>query len=180
VTGAVCCSSCGERLELSFAASELVADPAAEPPVDLEFCADGYEIRFRTPNSLDLVAASNERDMNRARARLLVRCISIARRDGSEIEPDGLPESIVDAIAARMAEADPQADIYLAFTCPACGNRWRSQFDVEAFFWAEINAWAARMLNEVHVLASRYRWSESEILEMSARRRQCYLNLISG
>jgi hypothetical protein len=64
--------------------------------------------------------------------------------------------------------------------CPVCSDEWNAAFDIESFFWIEINAWAARILGEVHILASAYGWSEQEILRVSAWRRECYLNLVNG
>ena len=79
-----------------------------------------------------------------------------------------------------MAEADPQAEVELALNCPACGEGWQAPFDIESFFWDEIGAWARRVLGEVHVLASSYGWRESDILNMSAWRRQFYIDLIGA
>jgi hypothetical protein len=44
--------------------------------------------------------------------------------------------------------------------------------------WRELDEWAERTLHEIHVIASNYGWSESEILELSARRRQTYVEMI--
>ena len=174
------CPACGEKLELNFSTSDL--DPASDtgPPRSLTLSLDGYEMSIRLPTSTDLIAVSREQpDANLAQAALLARCVSGATFNGAEIAAAGLPDGMVDVIAARMAEADPQADMQLDLSCPVCGNRWRSRFDIESFFWAEINAWAMRVLGEVHALASAYGWSETDILRMSARRRRCYLNLVA-
>jgi hypothetical protein len=39
---------------------------------------------------------------------------------------------------------------------------------------------ARRALSEVHVLATAYGWSESEIFEMSSARREFYLQMVSA
>ena len=36
--------------------------------------------------------------------------------------------------------------------CPACGHGWQARFDVVSFLWSEIDAWAGRMLRDVHTL----------------------------
>ena len=51
--------------------------------------------------------------------------------------------------------------------------------DVAAFFWTELNAWAVRLLREIHALASAYGWREADILALSPKRRDLYLELIS-
>jgi hypothetical protein len=126
------------------------------------------------------MAAANLKETGAARALLLEQCIRSAERRGDEITAAQLPESVVERISARMSEADPQADIQLALKCPVCSDEWNAAFDIESFFWIEINAWAARILGEVHILASAYGWSEQEILRVSAWRRECYLNLVNG
>jgi hypothetical protein len=78
-----------------------------------------------------------------------------------------------------MEEADPLTAMQLALSCPECGYQWQTAFDIESFFWSEINAWANRMLHEVHTLALRYGWREMDILAMSPWRRQFYLNMVS-
>jgi hypothetical protein len=77
-----------------------------------------------------------------------------------------------------MAELDPQADVQLALQCPSCSHPWHDPFDIATFFWGEINAWAVRILREVHMLAAAYGWSETDILAMNARRRQVYLDMV--
>jgi hypothetical protein len=51
---------------------------------------------------------------------------------------------------------------------------------VVAYFWSEINAWAYRLLGEVHSLASAYGWREEDILAMSPWRRHVYLEMVGG
>jgi hypothetical protein len=174
------CAACGERLELSFKASDVrtISDMKQRP--DAELAVESYEIGFRLPNSMDLIAAGRASEPGSARAVILNRCILSAHHRGCEVSAGNLPESVVSAIATRMNELDPQADVQLALKCPVCSNESSAQFDVESFFWAEINAWATRIINEIHVLASAYGWREADILGMSAWRRQCYLKLVSG
>ena len=79
-----------------------------------------------------------------------------------------------------MAQADPQADVQLALSCPVCGHKWQTAFDIVSFFWSEINAWAARILREVHILAWGYGWREADILALRPWRREVYLEMVSG
>jgi hypothetical protein len=90
-----------------------------------------------------------------------------------------LPKAAITHLAEHIAAADPQADITLDLSCPACGHAWQVLFDIVAFLWSEITAQAQRLLLDVHQLARLYHWPESEILSMSSLRRQYYLNLVS-
>jgi hypothetical protein len=65
-------------------------------------------------------------------------------------------------------------------TCPDCGGRLDCSLDVVSFVLEEIRRRARRLLREVHVIASAYHWSESEILALPEERRRRYLSLIEG
>ncbi len=169
------CPRCGEPLEFAFEADDLLAMPAAEPPATLSLRSDGYEVAFRLPNSLDLAHAGDGGE----RA-LLERCLVQVRRRGQDVPAARLPDDVAAAVIDAMAEADPQAEVRLALSCPACGHAWQSTFDIVSYFWKEIEAWAERLLYDVHRLAAAYGWTEADILAMSAWRRQRYLNLIGG
>lgn len=114
------------------------------------------------------------------RNKLLSRCLIEAEKKGEPVTVEQLPEKVFDAIENRMAVADPQADLQINLTCPACGHRWRTAFDIFSYLWTEIDAWAQRILREIHVLASNYGWPEKDILAMNPLRRQIYLEMILG
>jgi hypothetical protein len=99
-------------------------------------------------------------------------------RDGLPAVVSALPEHVVASISDCMAQADPQTDVQLDLTCPACGSSWRAPFDIVSYFWSEVNAWAERLLREVHTLAATYGWFEADILAMSPARRRRYLEMI--
>ena len=61
--------------------------------------------------------------------------------------------------------------------CPGCGHDWQPVFDIARFLWQELHAWALHMLREVDTLAASYHWAEADILALSPRRRQAYLEL---
>ncbi len=174
------CPHCGEKLEMSFGTDDLRPPPAAAPSAALALEFAGHSLTFRLPSSFDLVELTAERDLVEAEAELLRRCVLSARAGGRDLAPGELPEPVVAALAARLAEADPQADVRLALTCPACDQRWEESFDIVSFFWREIEAWAARMLREVHTLASAYGWSEADIVALSPTRRRLYLELATA
>jgi hypothetical protein len=101
-----------------------------------------------------------------------------ARRGDREIVAAELPAEVETAIAQRLAEADAGAEMQLALACPNCRHAWQTPFDIVSYLWAEIEAWARRLLDEVHVLASAYSWPEREILGLTPWRRRAYLELI--
>jgi uncharacterized protein (UPF0212 family) len=181
------CPACGERLELTFDVADiLVEDLSGPPPVSDEphvLEMEDWVVQFRVPNSRDLEvvgeAASAAGSAEAARRTILARCILEARQKGQNVDIEQLPEVVMDAVAASIGEADPQANIDLDLTCPACGERWLGAFDIASFFWTEIEVWAQRLLTDVHRLASAYGWREADILAMTPLRRRTYLEMIS-
>src|SRR5262245_33148036 len=169
------CPKCGGRLELSFNAADLRGEPRSEADSFVSLTLDGFELRARLPNSLALAAAGKLPDTSLRRRLMLQRRLIAAYRDSQPVSADQLPAHVVDAVEERLAQADPQADIRLEICCPACGHQWQGIFDIVSFFWSEIEAWAFRILHEVHLLASAYGWHERDILAMSPWRRQFYL-----
>jgi len=178
------CPQCDEQLELSFATMDLtVADldttPAADDataPFSLQLAE--YDVHFRLPNSFDLIAMPPRADPAAIRQMLLQRCLVSAQRAGADVDLSHLPPALLDQMVEQMEQADPQANMTLALTCPQCDHAWPAHFDILAYLWRELDAWAVRMLRDVHRLASAYGWSELNILHMSPWRRQIYLDLI--
>jgi hypothetical protein len=95
--------------------------------------------------------------------------------------PD-VPESAGewDAIESALEALDPAADLSLALVCETCGHRWDADLDLGALLWNEIDACARGLLAQVHDLASRYGWSEPEILALSPARRAAYRALLGA
>lgn len=173
------CPQCGERLQLTLNTPDLKV-PAGVSLEPLTLTVDRYSIRYRLPNSTDLLALPGCDSAEAGRQLLLTRCIQSVQTDDGDQAIEALPNDVTAAVIAHMAQADPQADVQFDLNCPACQHHWLAAFDIAAFLWDEIAGWAQRILREVHVLASAYGWSEADILSMSATRRQSYLDLISG
>lgn len=177
LTCLVPCPQCGERLEITLDTTQLRSLPAASGATH-SLAAGGCEIQFRLPNSADMLLIANLPDPAHARQTLLERCVRQVARDGQPLATTDLPPSVVEDLAGRMAQLDPQADIQIALDCPACQQHWSTSFEIVSYLWSEINAWAVRLLREVHRLARAYGWREADILAMSPLRRQFYLELI--
>ncbi len=179
------CPRCDERLELDLDSQEFQAaapdDPALAPPppVTLSFSTDegDWELVVRLPSGRD-VAELAER--GGTATELLERCVVDARSDGEAVASAGIPAEARQAVEEAIVAADPLADLQLALTCPECGHSWSSPFDPPAFFWGEIEERVPRILQEVHLLASSYGWSEDDILGLDAWRRGQYLQFLGA
>jgi hypothetical protein len=174
------CPACGERCEWACAVESLRAPRTrgADDAAEHEWSSEGWHVRFRSANGLDLATLHGSADEATAGRRLLERCLLDATHEGRRVAVGELPDTLVGALAAAMAQADPQAAVSLALACPACGHEWDADFDVGAFLWAELDAWAQRALADVHQLATHYGWSEGEILALSPARRARYLAMV--
>jgi hypothetical protein len=172
------CPQCGATLELSFDAADLTPDqPAGAVPV-AELRLDDYTVRFRLPCVDDLDTA-DERPLEVQRAEMLKRLITEAARAGQACAAAELPAAILDAVDAALEDATPVfAEIDLH--CDDCGHRWNPPFDPAAYLWTELDAWAERLLWEVHALARAYAWSERDLLSMSPWRRHRYLQMLGS
>lgn len=179
------CPTCGEKLDVEFEVSDVCESGQGETGTaqlavggTYYLRTDGYDITYRLPNSIDLLLASKAA-ISSAPLQLLQRCLIEVRYQeaAANTQKDTLPDSIIAAISEAMANADPQAKIELELSCPSCDHTWDALFDIAAFLWSEVHAWAHRILHDVHTLARVYGWRETDILAMSARRRQIYLEL---
>ncbi len=179
LTSVVACPTCSEQLELTFDAAEIGGESLALSAESLALTVGEYSVRFRLPNSLDVAAAQGS-DAGAVRAALLDRCILEARCGDEPVAAGELPAEVISAVAGQMAEADPMADIQISLTCPACRHAWQATLDIVSYFWAELQAWAYRLLAEVHTLAFAYGWGEADILALSPWRRQFYLGMVAG
>ena len=170
------CPACGSSVELPLSVDELRAS-ASEATGELRVEEGDIEVEFRVPNSHDLLALAGSATVGEAREVLLDRCVAVSRGDGSSLRAAELPPELLATVAARMAAADPQADLQLAIRCPECDEEWTVLFDIAAVLWTELDAWARRTLREVDLLARAYGWGEREILSLGAGRRRLYLEL---
>ena len=182
------CPQCATQVEFSVTIAELLQ--TVEGGAELPDCvalqqeehtleAEEHHVQFRVPNSFDLAAIVGCADAREARNELLRHCVLDARQSQAETPISDLPDSLVTSLSDRMAELDPLAEVRLELNCPQCQHRWPVTLDIASFFWTEIAVRAKRLLYEIHLLARAYAWREEDILAMSERRRQYYLNMVS-
>jgi len=156
------CPHCGERLEFNLRCGDLLTPAASAHPM-----SEVADLSCRPPTSRDLAEIARLDDPEQAMRQLLRRCC------GEQADADLLP-----AFEAALEQADPCADCSLELGCEACGQSAVVPFDIAHFLWEELTAQARRLLDEVHLLARTYGWSEAEILALPAVRRQAYLKRV--
>jgi hypothetical protein len=181
------CPECHERLEFITSIGDLLraasGDARAVPgsaPDHFDAHVGGLDVTMRAPNSLDMLALGACPAVDTARRLLVERCVASVRRGDTALAVSDLGEDLVALLAAEASAYDPFAEMLLDMCCPACETRWQALFDSGLFFWQELATQARRLLREVHLLARAYGWRETDILALSARRRQSYIELIEG
>jgi hypothetical protein len=174
------CPWCGEDLQFEFDTRQILQSSSASTTEPLTATVDDLSVTFRLPNTEDLVQALSGSSIEARRGQLLERCILEIRKDTGSLPVGEVPESAIQKICQLMGSSDPQADVQFGVQCSSCDKSWQAPFDIGSFFWKEIAVRARRALSEVHVLATTYGWSESEILEMSSARREFYLQMVNA
>ncbi len=172
------CPACKVELTFTLRTEDLRSGDSADgPPGSGSVSQDGISVTFRLPSSVDFAGLPTTSDVRAIRDRLARRCVLEAQRDGQPIDAGELPPELIDEISEAMAREDPQAEILIHLSCPACDHHWSDLFDIGTFFWTEITVMAKRLLADIGALARRYGWREADILAMTPWRRHTYLTL---
>jgi hypothetical protein len=176
------CPACGEAVEADCDAAALrdAAPPVNHAPEPMTLAEHGWTVRFRLPRPIDLAHAARAGDAAAARRVLLDRCVLEAQRDGAPCAAAGLPQEATIALAAAMERADPLAEIGLALQCPACGAAWTATLEPDRFVLAALERVARDVMQDVHVLARAYGWTEAETLALGRARRRAYIELATS
>ncbi len=181
LTNVAHCPACKEQVEWTTRVRDLIATHKQHPENELfDANIDQYHIRFRLPNSNDVLYMAVEHDRQTAAKTFLLRCIHAVENSGQTCDVTELPEEILDRLDKHMAEQDPLAVIQMSLTCSACAHSWPLTFDIISYLWIEIDHWARYTLREVAQMAYAFGWTESDILALSPRRRKLYLKMIGA
>jgi hypothetical protein len=183
LTGVGRCPNCNERLEIDLAIDELLGSraelgTAATRSVSVVVDDGGWHVVARLPQAEDMIAIDGA--TGDAADELWRRCAAETLHDGKPVDPDVVPDEIRVLVGERLEEEDPLTLTELGLCCPDCGTDWREELDIAAFLWAEVDLWARRLLEDIHVLALSYGWDEEQILDLSPLRRQAYLDLVGA
>jgi hypothetical protein len=162
------CKACTQLLTLRLDLRRFVPVHAeADTPVEVA------GLLFRRPTTRDLAAiagrigGADTNDVDDATEHL-------CRRLALDPWPADGAAPARDAIDAALDAADPLADLLLELACEHCGQVQRAPLDIASTLWDEVSAEAARVIDDVHLLAGAYGWSEDQVLAMTPARRALY------
>jgi len=166
------CPACDEALSLELRVDDLLVPPYEDWAPEHSLAVDGVRLSFRLPTGGDLEEAARVAAVDPgAGVRLVLeRCV---------LSSEGAPEPPAEAVAARMAELDPQAELLLDMPCTVCGHRFQVPLDAGELLARELANRAGVLLHEIHLLALHYGWPESELLAMGTRRRRRYVSYLA-
>lgn len=168
------CPSCRNGLEFEMSCAVLLTSAVTTDAAWTRVEHDGRSWELRGPNSRDLALAIAAADPDQARRIILSRCV---RGVPGDDERPAWTEANEVALAGRLGELDPLAEVLIELRCEACGAQWQALFDTVTFFWHELQAKSRRLLQEVDLLARTYGWTEGEVLRMSEQRRGLYVEM---
>jgi hypothetical protein len=164
------CPHCGERMEFELGPAQL--PPMAPPPAVVEVSGQ----RFRCPALRDLAALLDSPDVEQAARRLLHLCADV---EGALPTDEHDQHALLQRLETTLEAADPWACLGVAYQCPACERHGDTEIDIASYLWEEIEGHARQLLDEVHLLAQAYGWSEAQVLALSDVRRTAYLTRVS-
>lgn len=172
--GTITCHGCDEVLDVEVPMTGF-AEPASVGAATTVTTPSGHRLLVRVPSTRDLLATANAADVVAA---LTARCVHEASDPDQHPQPLDPPEqAVVDDALESLAGGAATA---VRAECPSCATPLRAPVDIAAFVWAGIEREAPTVLSDVALLARRFGWSEHEILELSAQRREAYLTLARG
>lgn len=181
---------CLERMDITFAIPAYLAHhrrgpyPAVTASADPDwFTLADAPVSFRLPTIGDLRAALASTDPE---AFLQTRCVrpapipatasgsGTASRAGS----DDMSADVADQVSRAMEALAPSVGGTITAQCPECGSSTELRFDPVSYSLTELRDAAAGLYEEVHLLASAFRWPEDAILSLPRSRRARYAELI--
>ena len=172
ILGTIACKACRQPYDLEFQLLDLmnnlqadVDETLVQPKGNGTYrLADGRH--FRLPTAEDELAVWHLPEAEAERA-LLQRCVL-----------EGDPEADPALIQSAMQTVGPVLDLDLNATCPECGEQQAFHFDIQSYLLSALQSEQAKLTQEIHRIATVYDWSLHEILGLTRRQRQAYVDLI--
>lgn len=160
------CDSCRKTFEVSLTLEELVAvGRAADRDV-----VEAGPARFRRPTGRDQLTwlAQGHAD----ESALIAAMVATLALDVHDFPTE--------AVEAALEKADPLLRAPVTAACPECGHEAEYETDPAGMALARFARAQDSLFAAVDLLASRYHWSEAEILALPEWRRSRYIRLARG
>ena len=158
------CADCCRRLDLSL---DLVSVQLPKVPTSgmvglVRSDATGrIRQRLRLPDPALIEQAQDEFG-------LLAACLGCAREAA---------QPWVEAAEKALSRYDPLGHISIVGRCPDCNGHIEAEIDLAHRWLLALKRTSDALVEDIHLLASRYHWTEAEVLRLPDSRRQLYLEL---
>lgn len=173
------CAECGALYDIDFSLEDLLArrvaaadGTAVQRQEDGSFQLPGGT-RFRLPTGEDECAVFGLTPAE-AEQRLLERCL---------IEPgaeQGPGPDLMAMVQGTLETVAPTLDVELDTVCAECGAHQPVRFDIQHYLLAGLQQERPQLAQDIHLLASTYGWSLSEILGLPRSQRRSLVALIEA
>lgn len=162
------CSRCGQISEVNLTLHELLGAGSAASCREVQVSVGTGVRRFRLPTGRDqLTWLAQTYDDEASCAAAMIASLALDDTDVAAVEL----ESVFD-------EFDPLLRAPLRVACPDCGGEGVHEIDLAGMALARLQRAQNSLLAAVHLLASRYHWSETEIFAVPEWRRSRYLQML--
>lgn len=104
----------------------------------------------------------------------------VTRNAALEADSDAARKAALEAASDALHAAAPIIDLELSASCADCGHEQSAHFDLQSFVLQRLINERENLLAEVHLLASAYGWSLSEILSLARSTRRQLANAIDN
>jgi hypothetical protein len=168
-------AACQRALELALPFARLAVYAGVAPANIVQFPRpDAPPLALRLPTGRDQAAWQSQSYATQEEALAaivgsLITGSSSAAEDIARLAP----------LAAAMEEADPLVAFSVNARCPHCAHDDDLPLDLEGICVQKLKMHQRAILRDVHDLATRYGWSEAEVLSVPASRRAQYRQLIA-
>ncbi len=168
--------SCAERIELELELESFAV------PAETRLCtvrSDSAELALRLPTGEDQRRWLASPAHDAGALPTMMGTSLVHEIDGAPPASSWrLPEAWLPDVEKALAAHDATTDLVLDVSCPRCGVALAVEVDVEALLIERLARAQQALLCEVHLFASRYHWSESQVLDVPAWRRAHYLAML--
>jgi len=171
---------CQKYLELTLSLNDLLIETSNSINCDSSsLLIFGKNLTLRKPIGSDQLLWLNLDCTNQNQA---INCIiaSLLNKNCDLIDDEikSFPDEVIQQIGEELSKIDPLIDYKIELKCPICGTRNIYRLDLEKLLLKKLREIQKELILTVHKLASKYHWTEKEILSISSLRRSIYLSLI--
>ncbi|TDR56529.1 hypothetical protein DFP85_10341 [Halomonas ventosae] len=165
------CDACGARFDLRLSLTDIPHVDAGPGFPVAEVSTSLGRRRFEAPNGGHEEALAGMRDVEDPRRVFAALC---GLSEAAEAEAIRFDLHDLARIDAALEAVSPDVADSVDAVCPYCGSASKARIDPLTFAFPGVET----PLREVHLIASAYRWTEPEILDLPVARRRAYAELI--